>query len=145
MRLAIPTRHPWILAAALLLAACLSIPSAHALVPGPAFTLQIDDGGEENWIGDNGQFVWMNRFSPATFPIRIDEVQVALSDDATAVGDGKRSRSMSPVTRASVWCACCRSTRACTGSPPSTSTGGSVATVQARFSQRATPTMPSTS
>lgn len=53
--------------------------------------LIIDDGGAEISIGDGGQFIWLNRFTPpgAHFPLAIDEVSV-LVPTSTGVVIGQR-------------------------------------------------------
>jgi len=54
---------------------------------GPVFV--IDDGNAENSIGDSGQFIWMNRFTPAVsdFPFQLEEVSVVFGDNLVNVGD----------------------------------------------------------
>lgn len=61
------------------------------VVAAGAENLIIDDGGAETSIGDSGQFIWLNRFTPppAHFPLGIDEVSVLISN-ATGVAIGQR-------------------------------------------------------
>ncbi len=48
--------------------------------PGDPVNLVLDDGSRENDIGIGGlPFVWLNRFTPTEFPIRINLVQVYFS------------------------------------------------------------------
>jgi hypothetical protein len=45
--------------------------------PGDPVNLVLDDGSRDNDIGiGGGQFVWLNRFTPTEFPIRLNLVQV---------------------------------------------------------------------
>jgi hypothetical protein len=81
-------------------------PKAHAHVAGEAVTLQIDsfqfpdkgmvpvnvavdDGTAENFIGDAGQFIWLNRFTPdpAEFPFRLEQVSAVFGATGVMVGD----------------------------------------------------------
>ncbi|MCB1033615.1 MAG: DUF11 domain-containing protein [Acidobacteria bacterium] len=54
----------------------------------PDVNLVIDDGGGENSIGDNGQFIWINRFTPAPaqFPFAMTEVQAVFGMTMVTVG-----------------------------------------------------------
>jgi hypothetical protein len=48
--------------------------------PGDPVNLVLDDGSRDNDIGIGGyQMVWLNRFTPTEFPIRINLVQVYFS------------------------------------------------------------------
>lgn len=51
--------------------------------------LILDDGTTDNLIGDAGQFIWMNRFTPppADFPLKIDEVSVVFGSTLVTIGD----------------------------------------------------------
>lgn len=51
--------------------------------------LAVDDGSSENQIGDNGQFVWFNRFTPdpLDFPIVLDEIWVQFGSTNVSPGD----------------------------------------------------------
>ncbi len=50
--------------------------------------LSLDDGTVENSIGDNGQFIWLNRFTPAPseFPFYLEEVSVIFGTNGVAPG-----------------------------------------------------------
>jgi hypothetical protein len=49
-------------------------------VPGDPVNLVLDDGSRDNDIGIGGlPFVWLNRFTPTEFPIRLTLVQVYFS------------------------------------------------------------------
>lgn len=66
-------------------------PVAQAPAPdkvGVAVNLILDDGTAENQIGDVGQFIWINRFtpSPADFPFQLEEVQVAFGNNMVPLG-----------------------------------------------------------
>ncbi|GAB4183930.1 MAG: hypothetical protein Tsb002_06410 [Wenzhouxiangellaceae bacterium] len=52
-------------------------------------SLVLDDGGAETFIGDSGQFIWLNRFTPAAaeFPFQVEEIQVLLGTTLVTVGD----------------------------------------------------------
>jgi len=52
-------------------------------------TMQVDDGFSENQIGDGGQFVWFNRFTPAPseYPITLEEIWVMFGSTEVNVGD----------------------------------------------------------
>ncbi|MFK8012439.1 MAG: hypothetical protein AB8B80_10385 [Marinicellaceae bacterium] len=56
---------------------------------GGGISLVVDDGTAENTIGDDGQFIWLNRFSPATgdFPFNLEEVQVVFGNNMVNIGD----------------------------------------------------------
>lgn len=51
-------------------------------------TLVVDDGSSENTIGDNGQFIWFNRFTPppTDYPLEITSVQVVFGSTGVSVG-----------------------------------------------------------
>ncbi len=53
-----------------------------------ATALVIDDGVAENFIGDGGQFIWLNRFTPAPteFPFILEEVSVIFGDNGVTAG-----------------------------------------------------------
>lgn len=53
-----------------------------------ALAFQLDDGSTENSIGDSGQFIWINRFTPnpADFPFLLEEVQVQFGTTAVPLG-----------------------------------------------------------
>lgn len=91
---------------ALSLAAWIIVPMAHAAItqgppivlgdntdaptaPQGALSFTVDDGVGETSIGDAGQFVWFNRFTPAPadFPFQINDVQVVLGATGVTVGD----------------------------------------------------------
>lgn len=63
-------------------------------VPGPAapvagaLAFQLDDGSAENSIGDAGQFIWINRFTPnpADFPFLLEKVDVLFGDNNVTLG-----------------------------------------------------------
>jgi hypothetical protein len=57
--------------------------------PDAPLSLIVDDGGAENSIGDNGQFMWFNRFTPdpADFPIEINQIDVMFGSTEVNVGD----------------------------------------------------------
>lgn len=50
--------------------------------------LVIDDGVAENFIGDAGQFIWLNRFTPAPseFPFILEEVSAIFGDNGVTAG-----------------------------------------------------------
>lgn len=54
-----------------------------------AAPLVLDDGTAENSIGDSGQFIWLNRFTPAPtdFPFQLEEVSVMFGTTLVNVGD----------------------------------------------------------
>lgn len=54
----------------------------------PDVNLIVDDGSGENSIGDGGQFVWINRFTPAPaeYPFAMTEVQVVYGTTMVPVG-----------------------------------------------------------
>lgn len=54
----------------------------------PDVNLILDDGTNENNIGDVGQFIWINRFTPAAgdFPFALTEVQVVFGTTMVTVG-----------------------------------------------------------
>lgn len=56
---------------------------------GGPVSLILDDGSSENDIGDGGQFVWLNRFTPAPtdFPFVLEEISVVFGATGVAVGD----------------------------------------------------------
>ncbi len=51
--------------------------------------LVLDDGVPENSIGDSGQFIWLNRFTPdpMEFPFQLEEVSVIFGTTLVNVGD----------------------------------------------------------
>ncbi len=51
--------------------------------------LVIDDGTAETAIGDSGQFIWLNRFTPAAgdFPFQLEEVSAIFAGTMVNVGD----------------------------------------------------------
>lgn len=51
--------------------------------------LVLDDGTAENSIGDNGQFIWLNRFTPdpSEFPFELEEVSAMFGSNNTNIGD----------------------------------------------------------
>lgn len=51
--------------------------------------LSLDDGTAETSIGDVGQFIWLNRFTPAPseFPFQLEEVSVMFGTTLTSPGD----------------------------------------------------------
>ncbi len=51
--------------------------------------LTLDDGSAENSIGDSGQFIWLNRFTPdpADFPFQIEQVSGIIGTTLVNVGD----------------------------------------------------------
>jgi uncharacterized repeat protein (TIGR01451 family) len=53
-----------------------------------ALSFILDDGVAENDIGDVGQFIWINRFTPAPadFPFQLEEVRVAFGTTLVPVG-----------------------------------------------------------
>ncbi|UCC89226.1 MAG: hypothetical protein JSV81_07930, partial [Anaerolineales bacterium] len=53
------------------------------------FEMSVDDGQSESQIGDGGQFVWFNRFTPnpADFPLLLDEVRVQFGSSGVSAGD----------------------------------------------------------
>lgn len=67
----------------------LQIPAPIAGPAPGAIDFIIDDGSAETSIGDSGQFIWLNRFTPAPadFPFQIDEIQVLLGTTLVTVGD----------------------------------------------------------
>jgi uncharacterized repeat protein (TIGR01451 family) len=54
----------------------------------PDVNLTIDDGSSEDFIGDGGQFIWINRFTPAPgdFPFALTEVQAVFGTTMVTVG-----------------------------------------------------------
>lgn len=60
--------------------------------PGPAVqgtvTLILDDNTGDNSIGDAGQFIWINRFTPdpTEFPFQLEEVQVQIGMTGVPLG-----------------------------------------------------------
>lgn len=56
--------------------------------PDGALSFIIDDGVSENSIGDSGQFIWINRFTPnpADFPFQLEEVQVVFGTTSVPLG-----------------------------------------------------------
>ena len=56
---------------------------------GMPVSLVVDDGVAENFIGDSGQFIWLNRFTPAAadFPFQLDEVSVVFGTTNVVAGD----------------------------------------------------------
>lgn len=54
-----------------------------------AVAFAVDDGTAETSIGDNGQFIWMNRFTPAAgeFPFQIEQIQVVIGTTGVTIGD----------------------------------------------------------
>ena len=78
-------------------------PDPNERVAGKAVTLQIDhaekgmmpldftldDGTADNFIGDNGQFIWLNRFTPdpADFPFQLEQVSAIFGGTGFNVGD----------------------------------------------------------
>jgi len=55
----------------------------------PTSTFIIDDGTAETAIGDGGQFIWLNRFTPAAseFPFQLEEVSTVFAGTLVSVGD----------------------------------------------------------
>ena len=55
---------------------------------GGPVDLTIDDGTAETFIGDLGQFLWLNRFTPApgAFPLELQEIQVVYGATAVPIG-----------------------------------------------------------
>lgn len=53
-----------------------------------ALSFILDDGVSENSIGDSGQFIWINRFTPvpADFPLQLEEVQVVFGVTSVTLG-----------------------------------------------------------
>ncbi len=51
--------------------------------------LTLDDGSADNSIGDGGQFIWLNRFTPnaADFPFQIEQVSAIMGATLVTVGD----------------------------------------------------------
>jgi uncharacterized repeat protein (TIGR01451 family) len=62
--------------------------SAAPEAPLGALSFILDDGGSENSIGDVGQFIWINRFTPlpADFPFELEEVRVAFGTTSVPLG-----------------------------------------------------------
>jgi hypothetical protein len=58
----------------------------------PPSTLINDDGTAENFIGDSGQFIWLNRFTPTAleFPFQLEEVSAVFGNTSVSVGDSIR-------------------------------------------------------
>lgn len=56
--------------------------------PDGTINFIIDDGTSENSIGDSGQFVWINRFTPnpADFPFLLEEVRVVFGQTLVPIG-----------------------------------------------------------
>jgi hypothetical protein len=66
-------------------------PFSKAAMAAPApggGTLSLDDGTADTSVGLNsgGQIIWLNRFSPASFPITISQVNM-MFDTGTTIGD----------------------------------------------------------
>ena len=59
--------------------------------PGDPVSLVLDDGSVDNsiGIGGNSEFIFLNRFTPAEFPLQLTEIQVYFAGDSTGlvVGD----------------------------------------------------------
>lgn len=53
-----------------------------------AVTLIVDDGTADNFIGDTGQFVWFNRFTPdpADFPFQLEQVEAVFGFNMVPLG-----------------------------------------------------------
>lgn len=56
--------------------------------PDGALSFIVDDGVAENSIGDAGQFIWINRFTPnpADFPFQLEEVRVVFGTTSVPLG-----------------------------------------------------------
>lgn len=71
-------------------------PDEQKVVPSKVFTpqgpvnLQVDDGAAEDSIGltDGGQFIWMNRFTPAAadFPFELEQISILWPSGQMAAG-----------------------------------------------------------
>ncbi len=50
--------------------------------------LLLDDGTAETFIGDVGQFIWLNRFTPTVdqFPFQFEEISVLFGNTAVPLG-----------------------------------------------------------
>lgn len=61
-------------------------PVSHGSFP---VELIIDDGTSENSIGDDGQFIWLNRFTPdpTEFPLQIHQIEVEFGTTMVSAGD----------------------------------------------------------
>jgi hypothetical protein len=55
---------------------------------GGPVTLILDDGSSDNTIGDAGQFIWLNRFTPAPtdFPFALEEISAVFGTTAVPLG-----------------------------------------------------------
>lgn len=56
---------------------------------GGPINLILDDGTVDTSIGDGGQFIWLNRFTPnaADFPFELDQISVVFGATGVAAGD----------------------------------------------------------
>lgn len=63
-------------------------PASGGDAPLGALSFILDDGVAENTIGDVGQFVWINRFTPnpADFPFQLEEVRVVFGMTSVPLG-----------------------------------------------------------
>jgi len=57
--------------------------------PSDTVDLILDDGTSENGIGDDGEFVWLNRFSPnaGDYPLALEEIWVEFGSSGVNAGD----------------------------------------------------------
>lgn len=57
--------------------------------PSDTVDLILDDGTLENGMGDEGQFVWFNRFTPnrADYPLTLEEIWVQFGSSGVNIGD----------------------------------------------------------
>ena len=57
--------------------------------PSDTVELTLDDGTSENGIGDDGQFVWLNRFTPnaGDYPLALEEIWVQFGSSEVNAGD----------------------------------------------------------
>ncbi len=72
---------PTILAAAAIWAVGAGLTAAQSC------SMQVEDGDTDRTIGDDGQFVWFNRFTPESFPLELTEVWAVIGEVGTQIGD----------------------------------------------------------
>lgn len=67
----------------------LPIEDYYFLGGGEQVRFAVDDGSAEQYVGDFGQFVWFNRFTPdpSVFPFQLEEVSVTFGVSQVNVGD----------------------------------------------------------